>query len=73
MSIWTRHEEDEKEMVSRYLNGLRYNIQDELSLATPRMVEECYKLAVKFEEKIKRRQEQQGRGRGNNFRGRGQS
>lgn len=58
-------------MVARYLNGLRYNIQAELSLTTPRTVEECYKLAMKVEDKLKRKQDKQNKGRDKSFRGRG--
>lgn len=48
------HEEDVEENMERYLGGLRFNIQDELSLATPRSVEECYKLAMRVvEEKMR--------------------
>ncbi|XP_057864004.2 uncharacterized protein LOC131072020 [Cryptomeria japonica] len=62
--------ENEKEKVARYLNGLRFNIQDELSLVTPKTMEEFFQVASKKEEKLKRKQEHQGRGRGN-FKGRG--
>jgi hypothetical protein len=45
------------------MNGLRYEIQDELNLATIRMVEDAYQLALKAEEKLSRKQSQRGRGR----------
>lgn len=53
LSIRAGHTEDEVEKVARYLNGLRYNIQDEISLNTPRTVEECFQMAMTAEEKIK--------------------
>ncbi|XP_059076384.1 uncharacterized protein LOC131875750 [Cryptomeria japonica] len=65
LDIRAAHDEDDEEKVARYLNGLRYNIQDELSLTTPRIAKECYKLVMKVEEKLQRRQERKGRGRGN--------
>ena len=48
--------QDTTEKVSRYVNGLRMDIQDEISLLTPRTVEEAYQLALKAEDKIARRQ-----------------
>jgi hypothetical protein len=49
--------------VARYLNGLRYDIQDELSMVTIRTVEDAYQMALKAEEKLSRKQGQRGRGR----------
>lgn len=71
LSIREGHIEDDVEKVERYINGLRYNLQDELSLTNPRMMEECYKLAIKAEDKLRRWQEKQSRGRDRNYRGRG--
>jgi hypothetical protein len=51
------------ERVARYLNGPRYEIEDELNLATIRMVEDAYQLALKVEEKSSRKQSQRGRGK----------
>ena len=44
LDIRDGHEEDVEEMITRHLGELRFNIQDELSLTTPRSIEECYKL-----------------------------
>jgi hypothetical protein len=55
--------ESNDEKVARYLNGLRYEIQDELNLATIRTVEDAYQLALKDEEKLSRKQSQRGRGK----------
>ena len=48
--------------VSKYMNGLRMDIQDEIILLTPRTVEEAYHLSLKEEEKIVRRKYNRGRG-----------
>lgn len=61
----------ETQRLARYMNGLKYNIQDELSLFCPQSVHQCYQMATKIEDKQKRRGEQNNRGRGNNFRVRG--
>lgn len=71
LSLRAGHHEDEVEKIARYINGLRHSIQDELNLTTPRSVEECFQLATRAEEKVKRRQEQQARGRGKKNRERG--
>lgn len=47
LSIRTGHVENETKKIARYMNGLRFNIQNELSLATRRMVEECFQLATR--------------------------
>jgi hypothetical protein len=45
------------------MNGLRYEIQDEMSMVTIRNVEDDYQVALKAEEKLARKQGQRGRGR----------
>ncbi|XP_059067510.1 uncharacterized protein LOC131858325 [Cryptomeria japonica] len=62
--------ETEKQKLARYINGLKYSIQDELTLVSVESVHKCFQLALKIEEKQKRRGEQ-SKGRGNSFRGRG--
>lgn len=42
LSLREGHHEDEVEKIARYMNGLRHSIQDELSLTTPKSVEECF-------------------------------
>jgi hypothetical protein len=64
--------ERDKEKVARYINGLRYDIQDEISMATVRTIEDAYQIALKAEEKLARKQSQQNRGRSLN-RGKGVS
>jgi hypothetical protein len=45
------------------MNGLRYEIQDDMSMVTIRNVEDAYQIASKEEEKLARNQGQMGRGR----------
>eukprot|EP00253_Pinus_taeda_P008228 PITA_08228 len=59
------------EKTARYVNGLRMEILDEISILSPRSIEEAFQSAVKAEEKINRKQNNR-RGRGSG-RGRGQS
>jgi hypothetical protein len=63
-----REKDDEK--VVRYINGLRYEIQDEINMITVRTVEDAYQIALKAEEKLARKQSQRSRGRSLN-RGKG--
>jgi hypothetical protein len=63
LNIRAGHRESDDEKVARYLNGLRYDIQDELSMVTIRTVEDAYQMALKAEEKLSRKKGQRGRGR----------
>jgi hypothetical protein len=63
LNIRAGHRESDDEKVARYLNGLRYDIQDELSMVTIRTVEDAYQMALKAEEKLSHKQGQRGRGR----------
>jgi hypothetical protein len=63
LNIRAGHQESDHEKVVRYMNGLRYDIQDEMSMVTSRMVEDSYHMALKAEEKLSRKQGQRGRGR----------
>jgi uncharacterized protein YjbK len=56
LNIKAGHPESDDENVARYLNGLRYDIQDELSMVTIRTVEDAYQMALKAEEKLSRKQ-----------------
>jgi hypothetical protein len=58
----SRHEGDD-EKVTRCMNGLRYEIQYEMSMVTIRNVEDAYQIASKMEVKLARKQGQRGRGR----------
>jgi hypothetical protein len=63
LNIRAGHRESNDEKVARYMNGLRYEIQDEMSMLTIRTVEDAYQMALKAEEKLSRKQGQRGRGR----------
>jgi hypothetical protein len=63
LNIRAGHRESDDEKVARYMNGLRYDIQDEMSMTTIRTVEDAYQMALKAEEKLSRKQSQRGRGR----------
>jgi hypothetical protein len=45
------------------MNGLRYDIHDEMSMMTIQTVEDAYQMALKDEEKLSRKQGQRGRGK----------
>jgi hypothetical protein len=55
LNIRVGHRESDDEKVSRYMNGLRYDIQDEMSMVTIRMVEDDYQMALKDEEYMSRK------------------
>jgi uncharacterized protein YjbK len=63
INIRAGHRESDDEKVDRYMNGLRYDIQDEMSMMIIRNVEDSYQMALKDEEKLSRKQGQRGRGR----------
>jgi hypothetical protein len=72
LNIRANHIEENPKKVSRYLNGLRYKIQDEIDILSHNTVEEAYQFALKVEEKLTRKPNQSGRGCGL-ARGRGRS
>ena len=45
-----------------YINGLRMEIQDELSMMSPKTAEEAYQMALKAEVKFLRKKSAKGRG-----------
>jgi hypothetical protein len=63
INIRVGHCESDDEKVTTYMNGLRYDIQDEMIMMTIRNVEDAYHTALKAEEKLARKQSQRGRGR----------
>ena len=71
MTLRAKLYENKKKNRASYISGLRYNIQDELTLVTIESIHKCYQLALKIEEKQERKGEQSSIGRGNSFRGRG--
>eukprot|EP00253_Pinus_taeda_P008110 PITA_08110 len=66
LNIRTGHVEDDLEKVARYINGLRYDIQDEISLLSLKTVEDAYQAALKAEEKLLHKQNQRNRGSASN-------
>jgi hypothetical protein len=52
LNIRADHRESDDEKFSRYMNGLRYDIQDEMSMMTIQTVEDDYQMALKAEEKL---------------------
>eukprot|EP00253_Pinus_taeda_P028343 PITA_28343 len=63
LNIRTWHVEDDLEKVARYINGLRYEIQDEISLLSLKTIEDAYQAALKAEEKLLHKQNQRNRGK----------
>jgi hypothetical protein len=63
INIRAGHRESDDEKVDRYMNGLRYDIQDEMSMITLQNVEDAYQMALKAEEKLSQKKGQRGRGR----------
>ena len=62
VSIRAGQTEDTNEKVARYVNGLRMDIQDEISILSPKMVEKAYQVVLKVEEKLMRKHCARGRG-----------
>ena len=52
LNIRVGHHESDDEKVSRYVNGLRYDIQDEMSMMIMRTIEDAYQMDLKAEEKL---------------------
>lgn len=64
LDIRSRHVDDEVEKVSRYLNGLRTSIQDEINFMKMENVEEQYLYALRVEEILAKKDEHRQRTRG---------
>jgi hypothetical protein len=56
LNIRARQREKYVEKVARYINGLRYEFQDEINMIKVRTVEDAYQIALKEEEKLARKQ-----------------
>ena len=63
MSIRDGHIEGGLERVARYINGLRYDIHDEINLLNLKTIEDAYQVASKVEEKLLRKQNHKNRGK----------
>ena len=47
--------DESAEKDARYLNGLRTDIQEDINMISPRIIEEAYQCALREEEKITRK------------------
>ena len=56
VNLQAGYTKDVAERTTRYVNGLRLDILDEISILSPKNIEEAYQSAMKAEEKITRRQ-----------------
>ena len=56
------HQENNEQMDIRYVNGMKFSIQDELSMHHVNNMEEGYQLALKAEEQQNRQYFQRNRG-----------
>ena len=66
--------DDDVEKIARYINGLRFRIQDEIIFVKLEIVEEAYQYTLKAKEILTKNCERRQRGRGGRFqRGRGRS
>ena len=54
--------QDTPEKTTRFVNGLKLDIQDEIGLLSPKIVEEAYHMALKAQEKLLRKQSAKKRG-----------
>ena len=70
LSIREGHAEEDVEKVSKYINVLRYDIQDEISFLSLKTIEDAYQESLKEEEKMLRKKNQRNRGK-SSARGRG--
>jgi hypothetical protein len=58
LNIRARQKENEDEKTARYINGLRYEIQEEITMMSVSKVKDAYQVALKDEEKLGRKQSQ---------------
>jgi hypothetical protein len=56
--IITGQRERDDENFSRYMNGMRYGIHDDLSMMSINTVEDAYEFSLKVEENLDRKQSQ---------------
>ena len=55
MNLRVGYVEESTKKTARYINGLRMEIQDEISMVSPKTMEEDYQCALKAEEKLLRK------------------
>jgi hypothetical protein len=58
LNIRTGQREKDEETFSRYINGPRYEIQDEISMMLVRIMEDSYQFSLNAKEKLARKQSQ---------------
>ena len=63
LTIRSRHRELSKKKVAWYINGLRFNIQDEVGMPNISLVEDAYQKALKEEDTLKRKRRCNARGK----------
>jgi len=56
VNLRAEYREDTVERTTTYVNGLRLDILDEISVLSPNNTEEAYQSAIKVDKKITRRQ-----------------
>lgn len=61
VNIRTRYVEDNPKKVAKYINGLRFDIQEEMNLLSPNFVEETHQFSLKDEEKLARKRQGKSR------------
>jgi len=52
LNIRVGHRENDEEKISMYINGLRYEIPDEINVMTMKTLEDAYQVALKAEENL---------------------
>ena len=63
LTIRSRHKELSKEKVARYINGLIFNIHDEVVMLNIYLVEDVYQYALRVEEKLNKKNQGSFRGK----------
>ena len=63
LTIWSRYRGLSKEKEAQYINGLRFNIQDEVGMLNISSVEDAYQYALREEEKLKRKNQGSSQGK----------
>ena len=71
--IITDHAKVDKEKVTRYLNGLKSSIQDEINMVQMTSIEEVYHFSLRVEEKMRKKFDNKNSGRGSGGRSSGGS
>ena len=62
LKIRVGQKENEDEKTTKYINGLRYEIQEEINMISVSKFKDAYQAILKDEEKLARKQRQRSRG-----------